>query len=505
MAFAISRKHTQSLPQSTLPGCLSCPINNLPVEMLEMMFIWWTEVDEDAPWIGSSVCQYWRTIILTCPLAWSRIHVKFRPPPLEMEKDEAWCIEEGELENFGRDNPRGKPRPFLLWIERAGTTDLTLSVTITLDAPSLCIVLVELTSALADKMARVRRFELYSDTSYLAFEVMSRLWHTAPSLRYLTVVCSEMYWLRDMHDNFAMWDVLKHAPLLETLDCRGCYPIARNNNYTPHVRRLIIANISAPLRGIIAILRTCGSLEFLQLSSLYGDTLENIDPVDLPRLEVICMERTTMECCERFFPCIVTSNLRQLSLRCDKLWPLFSEEYRMVLHGVKSYDAFANFGNVFVAFAARSPRLESLYLSSVMLPDRYILSALRHLPDLVELHLNNLLVGVPAFRGLIPMSGSPSPRRLYIGIPVCPRLARLTLSNCDLLPGDALVEFIRARAESDLTTSVKYLDVDECERIEEEHVSLLRDIAGLEIRFVPCERENVTSDDDDDSEVYDSE
>lgn len=39
-------------------------VNELPVELLANIFIFWARNDEDGPWMAAAVCQHWRKVAL---------------------------------------------------------------------------------------------------------------------------------------------------------------------------------------------------------------------------------------------------------------------------------------------------------------------------------------------------------------------------------------------------------------------------------------------------------
>ena len=98
------------------------PIDDLPEELLAEIFVWWADIDKDAPWMATLVSRQWHSTVLSCPRAWNKIHVCLTHP--EEKEDPEWCVEEED------NDPHRQRRPLRLWFARARDADLYVSVEI---------------------------------------------------------------------------------------------------------------------------------------------------------------------------------------------------------------------------------------------------------------------------------------------------------------------------------------------------------------------------------------
>ncbi|KAI0931592.1 hypothetical protein AcV7_001061 [Taiwanofungus camphoratus] len=483
----------------------SCPINVIPDELVAMIISLWSEIDEDAVWMASGVCQHWRRVVLANPTIWSRIYLHFKPAPPKLEpQDEAWCIEEDEVELIA--SSRGKLRPLPLWIERAGTAELAIHMQVHTTSPMLSVVLGEAITLLAPEMARVRELEVSVDSNILATELLSLLWEVAQPrcLRHFAMLCTERAeFCAKAEELHVLTDILHNAPRMKSLTCKGCFPLKTMEHDFPssRLRSLDLADLQIDLRSLLPILLDCDNLTILHMLNVrHALTVSwwsrkelNSPPVTvtLPALKQLYLHKVPFEDFVELAPCLDAPNLCLFSLQNLG----YMEEYQRILRGGKSYDTMSAFGNAVAAFTARTPALAILHLSSSLLPDRYLLKALQHLPHLAELRLNNLLVGAPAFRGLTPpYTKSPSSTRKTLCPEVkksliCPRLTHLTISNCDLLAGNLLVDFVRARKKCLDTLQVSFLDVRECKKVDQDHASSIRQMldTDAELTYEPKE------------------
>ncbi|KAH9948206.1 hypothetical protein B0H21DRAFT_257371 [Amylocystis lapponica] len=477
---------------------MSCPVNSLPIELLAMIVAWWVDIDEDAVWMASSVCQHWRSIVLENPTVWSCIYINFDPaPPAPPELDETWCIEEDRLPIS---SPRDKRRPLPLWLERAGNAELRLYIRAHTTSPLLSIALGEMVTTLAPEMARVFHLELSMDSTILAAELFTMLWETAPRLRHLSVLCSEHPLFTEGADFAVLWDALQVAPLIQSLICKGCCPprSLSNSSVSLRLRSLVFTDVIVSPWTLLNTLRACTNLISLQMSDmrtyiLLGSLSLPSPLATFPELVRLVVRRVSVSYFVNFAPYFIAPKLRSFTL--ENLG--FKEVHTELAGGARTYDAMAAFGQAVTTFAIHSPHLQTLALSSSLLPDRHLLEALRRLPHLAELHLDDLFVGAPALRGLTastsrsPPSASASahhtapespgsrPRRTF----VCPQLRHLAVSRCDLLTGRLLVDLVRVRKGSPDAASLQRLDIRRCSKVDATHVDALQRLCDPHLRL----------------------
>lgn len=236
-----------------------------------------------------------------------------------------------------------------------------------------------------------------------------------------------------------------------------------------------------PLSDLLCLLRACGHVDDLQLSSVaFPVDLHTVglQPppmfVTLPSLTKLSIHKISYDDFVSLAPCLTIPSLRQLSLRGYRNPFVYIGMYQQIRAGFKSYDAMATFGNALLGLTQPMTKLEMLRLSSSLISDRHLLEAFKHLPRLTSLHLHDLLIGTPALRGLTPpASRSCEPSKVQAAA-ICPQLVSLTVSSCDLIAGAQLVKLIRARNESHATTSIRVLEVEDCAKISDEHVETIR-------------------------------
>lgn len=473
----------------------TCTINQLPAEMLSEILIQWSLIDGDGPWMASSVCHHWRRVVLATHEAWAIPRLEFLPPP-ELP-DERWCIEEEDMEAAA--SPRGKPRPFDLWIDRSGSTKgISLLLTAFISCPQLAVRIPRELRALQRYLPRICELVITVESDAIAEQVLSMFKKLAPNmkLRHLDISLigspripftfratpPEQSTLR------RLWDI---APSFQALTCRGCLPgfplHGVPGSSFPFIQDIVIDKAElSPLR-LATILSECTELRSVRLSRLFNTyPIHVFQPAvqryALSQVHTFRIERCSTEYTQHMLGILTVPALQDLTVGNLGL----DEVKRELMEGQKMYDLMADFGQAFADFVQRSPQLTALHIMNSPLPDRHLLSVLRHTQILRTLHLTRLFVGTPAMRGLMAHRQSTKTQVESMvteqAVP-CPLLSRLHLSRCDLIDGKVVITLLRSRNTSSGTTEpLVSFSVDDCPKIAAGHVQELRQLHNLHVR-----------------------
>lgn len=230
---------------------LEPPTNEkLPSELLATILTFWSQIDEDAPWMAAAVSKHWRKVVLATSEAWSWITIRLEP---EQEMDEEWCIEEDDVERAL--SPRNKRRPIDLWAERARGSPLSLHMAVHPAYPRLGLVIGEIVLTFVEHIRHLRCLTFTVESGYFATTVLESLADFAKdyTLDYLEISVAEKRAPKHLRFN-AEGSVLEYdwgiAPAAKHLVFRGCLPPSRS---TPagHVRSLTLENSSASFTSLL--------------------------------------------------------------------------------------------------------------------------------------------------------------------------------------------------------------------------------------------------------------
>lgn len=232
------------------------------------------------------------------------------------------------------------------------------------------------------------------------------------------------------------------ASAAKNLAFRGCLPPPLDAVSQQLVRSLILENTTAEFT---AILSSVPCVQFLDVSC--GSRAPLLAPIPLKTsslhsLVELCVHELPTGHCAKLLDSLHTPNLTHLTVgnfgapELRSLWEARED--------MKWYDLMDVYGSALAAFAERTPSLEVVRLLRSPIDDRHFVRLLPHLPNLRELFLDTLLVGLPAMRGLTPSSPGKGKEKAVI----CPRLQRLCIRSCESIQKQHLINLIQARNDA---------------------------------------------------------
>ncbi len=438
--------------------------------------------------MACSVCKHWRTVVLECRKAWSNLWFNFQPTPECTPA--AWCIEEDEV--LAAISPRGKARPWYLWLERSAAVPLSLRLTIAPTCPRTEQKLRKLLFLLEPHMSRIQRVTLSLESVHLAVLIVSlfskvrldRLEINVPQSPRIPRHFRGIFGIDSPVEGYGMKYFWNFSPLVSYLVCRECIPNSLRSNgeilATPgHLRCLDISTVTICPNELLSVLSSCINLCILQLGNIedvskYSSSSPVVEVVTLDALQDLSVTTISSTYC-----CVLLQALKAPQLTKFKISNCGLAELKECIDkGIKTYDAMAKFGTIIAAFLEPSPLITTLHISDSPLPDRYLVGALKQLPHLNELRLTAVLVGAPAFRALTSLTECLGAGQDHIKKAVCPSLQRLQVLRCDLLDGSLLIDLVKARNGPRSTTlPITSLLVEECKKVDQR---CLRDIQKID-------------------------
>lgn len=455
-------------------------IDSLPVELLAQILVLWASIDDEGPWMAASVCKHWRRVVLGSTMAWSNISLI-----LKHQEDITWCIEEDEQP------PRGKRRPFELWLQRNGDSKLSLKIVAENNYPLLVTELVNYCNMVSEYAHRLRHFALQVELLPVAETVILSL--LPMSLDTLKVCVTQARTPRDFRDTGmhvsegdTLWNFLASGHAAKTMVFEGCVPRVTQSQLADTVA-LEIQSARLWDSTLVRLVKSAHCLTTLKLHDIYSSRINPEttpqDLIALPALRHLSLRRMSMDFCADVFSCLNTPSLETLAIENGGL-----AELRHITPrdgAVEFSDLTAGFGKAFTEFSKRTPDLHLLCITKSGLHDRHLVEALQHLTFLYELQMDCLLIGAPVMRALTPTIPSTDAKQGGEKPLLCPYLQRLEILRCDLLQGEHLVALIRGRNQKHpITLPIVRLTVGGCKGVGEVHAKELRgaDPEGLHLR-----------------------
>ncbi|TFK56878.1 hypothetical protein OE88DRAFT_66631 [Heliocybe sulcata] len=512
------------------------PISRLNADLAAEVFLHWVAVDKDAPWMASMVSRLWRKSILSCPQAWSIIRVDFEDkplsePPIQLLDDLEWCIEEDtepDLETTYE--PRGRPRPLALWLERAGSCPLFLSLILGRTYPAvpyMCRVWDKLLSAIG----RAQEIELGAESRMVVDVILELLSDPAPGLRRLSVKCGVSFlrkadpWLDCEKSSLkSLLQAVAAAPALYALTLQDCLPSTYDRTAFSRLRELTLMDVRCTPGGLVSLLADFRDLEVLDINSsclLVGDALssssQEFEPsrsIRLRKLKTLKLTSFHTHALAFLLRSLHAPLLRALEIRCDG--PIIfsvrstkdveagdeetkrnktSEDERMHTF----LDEMVTLGNALVDLVNTTPYLSSLTLQYVYIKDPALAACLHPLPNLQSLTLVGIFISDRTFRALSQQSSRGK-------VSICQQLKHLELERCPFVTGRMLARLVNARHGGYRLTR---LNIIRCEKILEKDITaawICDYSASMKIYYVPFEAhlDDTSDEDDEDDEEYDA-
>ena len=462
-------------------------INRLPIELLSQILVLWAAVDNEGPWMAASISKHWRNVVLSSPTAWGNLSLMLKNEEI---KDTAWCGEEEDDRP-----PRGKRRPFELWLQRSKGTKLSLAITAHNNYPLLEIELVNYCTMIAEHAHRLRFLTIDVELLAVAETVLSSV--SKMSLESLRIRVDQRRLPRRFNDSemFIPWDrnLLRtsgHNANVMIFD--GCFPSLSQSQVTTATTLEIRA---AGIWGthLLDLARSAPQLTTLKIRRMQASHPDSQSPgippnlIVLPALQYLSLQDVTMDFCADFFSCFDAPALQRLEIENGGLRELRD----MSRDGMTFSDITSGFGTAFIQFTKRATGLRFLWLAKSGLHDRHFIEALRHTGALHEIRADCLLIGAPIMRALTPPIASMDKRQGKGKPLLCPNLQRLEITRCDLMRGEHLVALIRARNHRCSRTSpITYLTVKGCKEVSEVHAEELHSVDpdDLQLRVELCSK-----------------
>ncbi|KAI0094406.1 hypothetical protein BDY19DRAFT_17523 [Irpex rosettiformis] len=419
------------------------PVNSLPMELLAQVLVFWSYLDDDAPWMASIVCHHWRNVALTTNRVWGKITLKLAP---EEEIETAWADEETLAQLT---SPRGKRRPHALWFQRAHDAELSLHIIALSSYPRLNLELYDIVTGLQKQAEDIRRLTLSVESNHLADFALSILFE-APNpnrkLDHLEIEVSEKrvpkeFRIPRFHEDAVLDQFWVYSPPAKVLVFRGGLPRQRSSGVSGQTHTLILENVPVSARRFISDMAGFPSLRSLtldgvtELNLISGLPHQSVNLRHLTNLS-ICVDTSY---CSTVLKCLTAPRLESLSIRNCGL-----QELRLLWGPQENntwFDCMAPFGEALEAFVRGSTTLRSLKLDRCPIDDQHLLRVLQAAPELQNLSMIFLLIGFPTMRGLLP----PISRNCGAGEVPCPQLQHLTIENCSSIKKNDLLNLLKAR------------------------------------------------------------
>ncbi|KDQ63086.1 hypothetical protein JAAARDRAFT_202597 [Jaapia argillacea MUCL 33604] len=470
------------------------PITRLPIEILAETLVRWAELDHDAPWIASLVSHLWRATVLSEPRAWSRIYLPLKGPSVELE-DPEWCTEEDH-------DVRDRRRPLALWLERATLSpDLFLNIQINRIAP-LATTLYAVLKQFTPHLPSLREFELSTASTLLADGILKTFWTCTPRLQRITIDCrAESKSLIEVIDDRNrvlphLWATLAKAPSVSAVVLKGCLP-PQQPLASASGSRLLSLSFHGPFRSddfkdMMLSIGVCEALEELTITN--ANTSTSVPPVTLLALKVLRVHNSALLATHDILKSIHAPQLLTLDLGGRIPESVLESMRKESSGGQQSMREMLNimetFGVALGSFSTRSPFIRHLTLDGVHVKDRFLITALKNLPYVVELCLRDSFISGLAL-GALSRVGPPhkdgvrSPTALKSPV-LCPDLRRLSLDTCPLLTGKMVQDLVKARTSSSLITN---LDIHRCKLVGEVDVVVVKELGpyAMRVEFTPLE------------------
>ncbi|TFK41999.1 hypothetical protein BDQ12DRAFT_732752 [Crucibulum laeve] len=446
-------------------GSFVLQMETLAIEILAEVVLIWASEEYEAPWVASAVNRHWRSSLLSCPRAWSKVYMRIaQPQRIPSRAGSMNILDDGEETSLDQSPPTE------LWLSRAKDADLDLSIEITGLMPNIFHIHERL-KWLKPHMARVKTLQLDVMHVLVTDSLLDILWEHAPLLRYFLVKCSTS------DDDLALHkleDAVAKAPSMRSLHLSGCIvplsipPIPSNLPY--HLLKSLSFESSQirSARNLLICLEYCEALESFSLfrsvkkSSIYaGQTLFHSQSlsfdsdksvpnpseiITLLKLRSISIECASAKLLEGLFPRLDLPLLEDLSL------------IRMGNQGYK-------LGPILHQFVQNTPTIQRLSLEGAVVSDKSLLLTLKCLSNLTHLTLVSWPISKEGILGL-------SCR--FTETPICPRLKTISLYSCDLIPPSPLLVCLQTRREKG--HPIRTLVVLDCEQILPDHLDSIREV-----------------------------
>ncbi|CAL1694608.1 unnamed protein product [Somion occarium] len=468
----------------------------LPEELLADILLRWSFIDEDGAWMASAVCKHWRRVILSCPQAWAKVSLTFKPEVAKVPEE--WCIEEDDLDRAA--SPREKQRPLARWLQRSAGVPLFLRIHVEVLAPGLYDKMANLLPHIMSHLDRVVELEINSDSSIFTSSILVLFSSHLFRLRRISlhfVRSRRLVILLPEGEDFGLpdfWTLFSACRELHAITVRGCgLPVPANPTPIPQqLTYLDIQQVAPDHQGIMCLPLLCKNLTVLHIHSISpfcSDTPPNMR-ISLPNLTTLSLLNMGTSDLAYLLRDIDAPRLSRLSLSGfgESEWRVEIEE------GAKTYELFAGMGEAFEAFIMRCPEIRELHISDTLFPDRHLLAVLQHLNNLRELHLQRTFVGAPALRALTRVHPAEEVAGKKI---LCPQLWRLKFVHCDFVSAEYLARLVQSRNSiSSATSPIRKLTLNYCRSILEKDAQTIRNASSsaMNIRFKAAAIVNVEED-----------
>ena len=445
-------------------------INRIPEELFYEVLVFWASIDKEAPWMASMVCKYWRHVIISCPKAWTNISLflKYIPPPAPQQ----WCVEEDDLERAA--SPRGKPRPYDVWLQRSANLPLTVSVFANVLHPDANKELTRWMGALGSASPRIHHLKIDMDSVHFIAVICDIFGRGLTKLQSIWLTCRpENEWrfvagmfggdhLMDYPNFDQFWDCFSNLCDVRQIVLRGC-TISAPPVSSPLAKLITHYDTNGVLMSpdhVLTLPTVCTGLTTLRLDPLLWPPLPERLSISLLSLHTLTLCNADMNTATHLLQVFDAPNLTRFSLDSGGEISIKGS----IGGGTKTYDLYSNMGSAFKDFVTRSSKIRKLHLANTFFPDRHLTEVVQHLDHLQRLSFEGTCTGTPFLRAL----ARSYPRFL------CPRLQHLKFVHCSLVQMEHIKPLLCARDASQTATSILRLTLNHCEEIRGERLGVLK-------------------------------